>query len=159
MDSQQKYLDDLRAARQTESGRNSNQAVQRACTSSSSRHGRHQADPHQPSAARPLQPGGVVRRSQRKRVARRVKQLPLLGSYMMDDSSSEEEPVPAHRRKLLKSGKVHNTDMQVLCWVTWPHECASVSMQQTIAQQCTRTYPFCYSSLDTLRSWMLKSHP
>ena len=57
-------------------------------------------------------------------MARRVKQLPLLGAYTSDESSStdEDEAAPLRHRKHLKSRKVHTADTQVLRCVPWPHE-------------------------------------
>ena len=81
-----------------------------------------------------------------ERVAHRVKQIPLLGPYVMDESSSnKKEPVPTRsHRKPLKSGKLSMADTQVIHHVVWLHKFVCMAVGQPAT--CTQSQ-FLYSSV------------
>ena len=59
----------------------------------------------------------------RRKLARCLRQAPLLADISTDDSGTDQEP--AHRRKKgrpLKSGSVRTADFIVIKRITWPHE-------------------------------------
>ena len=118
LDSQQQTLDELHRAEQSDSVRNNDQVADHPYARSVSRHSRHHPAPYTAPPPQPLQlpdPSTLGKLSDEviERVARRVKQLPLLDPYTTDDTSlEEEETAPVHKQKLLKSGKVRTADTQ-----------------------------------------------
>ena len=80
LDFLQMDLDELRAAKVSQSVRSRAPSVNRTCTSSKTRHSRHQPDPDPPPPQLADSSSlGELSEEVRERVARRVRQLPLLG--------------------------------------------------------------------------------
>ena len=151
-------MDNLRAAKEGDPG--STLSVDQAHASSRTRFSRHQPDLASVAQLPDSSSLGELSEEIRERVVHRVKQLPVLGPYTSDETSSEEdEPAPINHRKPLRSGKLHTVDTQLIHCVTLPHKFVYSADGQPAVYEIL-PIPLCVSGyvkvMDAANKWPLR---